>query len=391
MLCGSHNDLGVILALKKLGFYIIVAGNKKLPADKFADKKILADYSDMDLMLSIAKTECIDAVCQCCNDFGVYTASYIAEKLHLKGYDSYETTLLLHNKDKFKKYAKEKGLLSPISEGFTSIDDALKKINTFDLPVIVKPIDCSAGNGVSVVHYKDEFNSALQYAFSFSKASKIVVEPYVDGTQHGFCTYLKDKKVIAVSSNNEYSFLNPYRVEIDTYPSSTFEQSKEILINEIEFIAKDLNLCDGIFHLQYIFSKGKPYIIEVMRRTLGNMYSVLSNKLNNIDWDYWEAKTRVGYSVSDFPKAVKQEGFYAYKTIVAKSNGVIKKISISDNISKYVFSDFMLLKEGDFVENYLKQPLGFLFLVFSSKDEMDKVLIRNYDLLDVNVELEELC
>ena len=89
LLCASHNDLGLIRALKKLGYYIIVTGN--IPGQigqKYADKYIKADYSDKELILEIAKREKIDAICQCCNDFGVYTAAYVAEKLNLPGYDS---------------------------------------------------------------------------------------------------------------------------------------------------------------------------------------------------------------------------------------------------------------------------------------------------------------
>lgn len=380
LLCGSHNDLGVMLALKKLGYYIIVTGNKDLPADKFADKKIIADYSNKELVLSIAVEEKIDFVCQCCNDFGVYTAAFVAEKLGIKGYDTYENTLLLHNKDKFKSFIKSLNILSPISDSYNSYEKAISNKYNYKLPIIVKPVDCSAGNGVSVVYNYDDFCKAVKMAFSFSKEKKIVVEKYLNGTQHGFCTFLINQKVVAISSNNEYSIVNPYRVEIDTFPSTTYDDSKDILINAIELIASKLKLTDGIFHLQYIFCDGKPYIIEVMRRTLGNMYSVLSNKLNNLDWDYWEARALLGLSLQDFPKNnFVQEGYYAYKTIVAKKNGKIERIIVSDKLKSHVFEEYFLLNEGDDICDFKKQPIGFLFLIFSSQEEMHRTLIEDYD------------
>ena len=108
LLCASHNDLGLVYALRKLGYQIIVTGNiPGLIGEKYADVYIKADYSMKEKILEIAKREKVDAICACCNDYGVYTAAYVAEKLGLPGYDSYETTQLLHNKDKFKKFAKK--------------------------------------------------------------------------------------------------------------------------------------------------------------------------------------------------------------------------------------------------------------------------------------------
>lgn len=127
LLCASHNDLGIIRSLKNLGLYVIVTGNmENLPGQKYCDKFIKADYSDKELILKIAKQNKIDYIIQCCNDFGVYTASYVAQKLGLPGYDSYETTLILHNKDKFKQFSKENNILSPISFAFSAEKDAVE-------------------------------------------------------------------------------------------------------------------------------------------------------------------------------------------------------------------------------------------------------------------------
>lgn len=389
LLCTSHNDLGLIKALKKLGCYIIATGNREnSPGEKWVDKWIRADYSDKELILQIAREEKIDNICACCNDFGVYTAAYVAEKLGLSGYDSYETTLTLHNKDKFKQFVKENNIISPWTEWFEDVESAVKAIQEMTLPVIVKPVDCSAGNGVGVVYSRDDSLDIIERAFSASRAKRIVVEQYITGSQHGFCTYLLDKKVVAYCSNDEYSIVNPYRVEIDTFPATHWEKYYQILIDQIEKIAECLNLKDGIFHLQYIYKDGQPWIIEVMRRTVGNMYHVLGNPLNNINWEYWEARARLGMNCDDFPVHVKQEGFYAYKTILAKGNGIIKEIEIPTFYKKYVFDTFYLLEKGSRISNYKSEPIGFLFMMFGSQEEMYKVLIEDYR--DDLVKIEEL-
>lgn len=388
LLCTSHNDLGLIKALRKLGFYIIATGNREnSPGECWVDKYIKVDYSDKDLILSIAQKEKIDVICPCCNDFGVYTAAYVAEKMQLPGYDSYETTLTLHNKDKFKCFAKKYDILTLKTESYDDAEEALEAISKMQFPIIVKPADASAGNGINKVSNYGEAVWAVGEAFNKSRGKRIVVEPYVEGTQHGFCTFLVNQKVVACCTNNEYSILNPYRVEIDTYPADNWEEVYPVLVEQIEKIANILQLKDGIFHLQYIYKDGVPWIIEVMRRILGNMYSVPANMLTGIDWDYWEVRARCGLDCSMIPDVV-QEGYYAYKAIMAEKNGVIKSITIPESYDKYIYDQFMLLQQGDRITDYKREPVGFLFMMFSDEKEMKKVLIEQYrcDLVEIKDE-----
>lgn len=386
LLCTSHNDLGLVRALRKLGYYIIATGNREnSPGKCWVDEYIKADYSDKDLILDIALKKEIDAICPCCNDFGVYTAAYIADILGLQSYDSYETTLILHNKDRFKEFARQHDIVTPSSQSYTDIQHAMKDIRNMPYPLIIKPVDASAGKGVSKADNYQEAINAVDVAFRKSRCGKIVVEPFIEGTQHGFCSFLIDQKVVAYCTNNEYSLLNPYRVEIDTYPADGWERSSPVLIEQIEKIARVLKLKDGIFHLQYIYKDGKPWIIEVMRRILGNMYSVPAGMLTGLDWDYWEVRARCGLSCEEFPAMVRQEGFYAYKAIMGRRNGVIKNISIPEEYRKYIINQFMLKEKGDAILDYPNAPVGFLFMMFSSNREMKQVLIDKYrcDLVEV--------
>lgn len=379
LLCTSHNDLGLIRALRKLGYYIVATGNRPdSPGEPWVDRYIKADYSDQELILSIARQEQIDVIVPCCNDFGVYTAAYVAEQMGLRGYDSYETTLTLHNKDRFKQFAKEYDILTPQTEAFDDEKTALEYAMKTVFPIIIKPTDSSAGNGINKVENIDEAEDAINEAFVRSRKKRIVIEPYIEGTQHGFCTFLIDRRVVACCTNNEYSILNPYRVEIDTYPADGWLDVYPILVEQIEKMADILQLKDGIFHLQYILRDGKPWIIEVMRRVLGNMYSVPANMLTGIDWDYWEARARCGLDCHDLPKVIKQEGFYAYKAIMGDANGIIRDIKIPDKYKKYIYDQFWLLKPGDKITDHKKEPVGFLFMMFASAEEMYKVLIEEY-------------
>lgn len=381
LLCASHNDLGLIWSLRKLGFFVLATGNTPgLVGEPYVDQYIQADYSDKRLILEIAVRHKVDAICHCCNDFGVYTAAYVAEQLGLPGYDSYETTLMLNNKDRFKQFASKNGIITPHAEMFADKLMANEYIRNAAYPVIVKPVDCSAGNGVHKAETAAEAMWAVDEAFTKSQASRIVIEPFITGTQHGFCTFLHNQKVTSYCSNDEYSIINPYRVEIDTFPANNDGTAAPILIDQIEKMARLLSLRDGIFHLQYIMDEnGIPQIIEVMRRAIGNMYWYPAEKVTGFDWNYWEARARCGLSCDDIPKKSRQEGFYAYKTILAPGNGKIKSIVISKKYMKNLMDFIFLKKAGDEITHYESEPVGFLFLNFRSQDEMKQALIQEYD------------
>ena len=379
LLCSSHNDLGLVRALRKLGYYIIVTGNRKgLPGEKWCDEFIMADYSDKELILNIAKEKKIDAIVQCCNDFGVYTATYVAQQLGLPGYDSYETCLTLNNKDKFKEFCRNNGIISPRAEGFNNVDSAKEYVKTVKYPIIIKPTDNSAGNGITKADDIDTALLAVDTAFSKSRAGRVVIEPFITGSQHGFCTFLKNQKVVNCLSNNEYQIINKYRVEIDTFPADNFDKVKDILIGQVNKIASLLHLTDGIFHLQYIYDGERPQILEVMRRIAGNMYHVSGNALTGVDWEYWETRAKCGLSLDDMPIGVKQEGYYAYKALMAEKNGIFEGIQVPEEYKKYITEVYMLREPGYQIENYKSDPMGFIFFMFPTMEIMKNTLIDNY-------------
>lgn len=135
----SHNELGLILALKSMDLYVISTGNiSGQIGEQYVDEHILVDYSNKELILEIAKSFNIDYVCACCNDSGVITAAYVAEKLGLPGHDTYENALILHHKDLFKKFAQNNGITTPHAKAFEKISDAKKWLdNVISYPVIV--------------------------------------------------------------------------------------------------------------------------------------------------------------------------------------------------------------------------------------------------------------
>ena len=381
----SHSEVLLIKALKDMGHYVIGTGGiPGLPGQKFVDEYIQADYSDKEKMLRLVVDNNIDAVCACCNDFGVISAAYVAEKLNLPGHDTYQNALTIHHKDKFKLFAQIYNIRTPKAMWFDDIEKAKQWAKEHsEYPLIIKPVDLTGGKGVAKASNSVEADAAIDLAFKISRIKHIVIEDFIDGTQHAMCTFIINKKVRAVCSNNEYSFKNPFKVEIDTYPSDNEDIVRDFIVSQVEKMAEVLGLNDGIFHVQYRMKNGEPYIIEPMRRVLGNLYGLTSSKLNGFNWDYYQAKVYLGESLDDFPTNVKSEGFCAHRSVMSKQNGIVDSVQIPSEIEKYVFDKFMMYHSGMKIENYMNDNLGVLFLQFSSREEMNHIMLDKYDDIQV--------
>lgn len=390
ILQAGFNELGVIKELHKMGHYVISIGNQVgLIGQKEVDEYYPVDYSKKEEVLAFVKEHKIDLVCACCNDTAVLTTTYLAEQLQLSGYDTYKNAQLIAHKDLFKKFAIENQILTAPAEAFYKEEEAKKYIlKGVSYPIIVKPTDMSGGKGVSRCDTDAEAMVAIEQAFAISREKDIVIEPFIEGTQHGFCTFLHNKKVVACSSNDEYSVVNPYRVEIDTFPAKGIEKYRDILIAQVEKMAEVLNLEDGIFHIQYMEKDGCIYILEAMRRIIGNMYSVPASKSSEFDWDYWQARASIGINCVAVPERLEERGYYAYRAIIPPKNGIVKDVIVDEEVKKYIFDQIQLYEKGHVVTNYLTDTLGILFFQFGSEQEMKKIMLEYYDRIRVEMEDE---
>lgn len=385
---GNYTDIPLIKEYKKLGLYVITSGNApELEGHKYADEYIPHDYSDKEGMLELAKELNLDYVSSCANDFGVLTGAYIAEHLGLPGHDDFHTAQIVAEKDHFKKFGQENGLLVIPSAQFHDVDSACAYARAAEYPIIVKPTDLTGGKGVSRVDDPKDADAAIQYAFGRSKAKHIVIEPFIEGTQHSFCAFLVEGKVVTYTSFNEFdSVYNPFLVGYTSAPADDMEHVAPILVEQIEKMADLLKLVDGIFHVQYRMHNGQPLIMECMRRCLGNYSLQCTKNLLGIDFEKWIARAYCGMDCSQIPHNTDEGKWMAHFYIQAPHNGKVKNVSIAPELEPYIYNRIMQWQPGMEIENYQADMLGFLFLSFPTRQERDEITAHLMD--GVLVEME---
>ena len=259
---------------------------------------------------------------------------------------------------------------TPIATDFTEYDNAIGMTDKYMYPIMVKPIDLTGGKGVTKVESGCQLPDALKLAFDLSPSHHIVIEPFICGSHHSFSTFLINKKVAAYYSDNEYSFASPFLVTTSAGPANDVDLVKDKLISVAEKIAGLLNLRNGVFHIQYILSEGKPYILEITRRCSGDFYSLPVEHSTGIPWAEWIVKTECGMDCSEFPRNSVQNKFGGRHCIVGNRNGEIKGIYVSPEIKNNIYEQFLWWDNTRRIDNHMIDKIGIVFLEFASCDDM---------------------
>ena len=111
-----------------------------------------------------------------------------------------------------------------------------------------------------------------------------VVEEFIKGSNYGFTSIIKNKKICFDFVDNEYYFQNTFSVSGASCPSDVPIDAVKKIIKESEKIANLLNLKDGIFHVQFIMSDKGPVIIDITRRPPGDLYIKLVEHATGISY-----------------------------------------------------------------------------------------------------------
>lgn len=382
---GGYADIPLILAAQKLGYYVITSGNR--PEDlghQYSDEYKKADFSDKEKMLVLAQELKIDAICPCCNDFSALSCAYIAEQMGLPGHDPLQIAEILHHKDNYRMFATTNDILSPKAESFFDSISALDAIHKFKFPVIVKPVDLTGGKGVSKINSLNEAKQAIETAFLLSKAKRVVIEEFIEGTNHGLSTFIRNGKVVFYFTDNEHYFLNRYMVSGASTPGDVPNKAIKILISESEKIASLLKLTDGIFHIQFILRDSIPYIIEICRRPPGDLYINFVKYATAVDYPSYIVKAFAGLSIDDLSHAESKE-FFTRHCVMTDRAGKIEDVLFDESIEKNVINKFMWWKKGDDIIDIMTQKFGIVFLKYDSKTEMNNITKSLNELIKVKL------
>ncbi len=386
LLGGSSQQIVAIETAKRLGYYTILCDFlTDNPGQYHADQFYLTSTTDKEAVLQVAKEEKIDGILAYASDPAAPTAAYVAEKLGLptNPYLSVET---LCNKDKFRSFLKENGFHSPTAVGYVdkNIDKAL-----FKLPVIIKPVDSSGSKGATVLHSWEGLEEALDFAFSFSRSHKIIVEEFIEKKHEyliGGDIFVADGKVVL------WGLLNCHRDQNvnalvpvgKSYPLLLEDGNVREVKKTLQKMVDKLGLRFGSVNVELVVDKyDQVWPIDIGPRAGGNMIPDLLGMIFGVDVVEMAVRAAMGEPICTDEK----EGtpYYATHNLHSGKNGSYQGIEFSEELEKYIIRKCLYKKAGEKVEYFdnAAKALGIIFLKFPDQETAKDVLGRIHELYKV--------
>ena len=382
ILGGTRYAIPVIKAAHELGYYVITADY--LPdnfAHKFSDEYCNVSIIDKDATLAEAQKRNIDGIISFACDPGVITAAFVAEKMGLPSVGSYESVSILQNKGKFRAFLSEHGFNVPTAKAYSSINEALKDIELFHWPVIVKPTDSAGSKGVTRVDIPSKLEESIKYALSYSHCDEFIIEDFLQ--QVGFSSdtdsFSVDGELKFVSYNSQRFDIraeNPYTPAAFSWPSSmTIEHQKELTF-EIQRLINLLDLKSSIYNIETRECyDGKAYIMECSPRGGGNRLAECIKYATGVDLIKAAVLAAVGEPVIGVVQR-PYNGFWAEIVLHSDKPGIFENLWISDVIKECVVERDLWVNPGDQIGGFsaANEAIGTLVLRFDNNDILQNVL-----------------
>lgn len=380
MLGGSAQQVVAIETAKKLEYYTVLCDFlTDNPGQYAADKFYLVSTTDKEAVLAVARDEQVSGVLAYASDPAAPTAAYVAEKMGLPG-SPYESVEILCNKDKFRAFLKEHDFCTPEAKGYTDIDEALADIQNghFQYPMIVKPVDSSGSKGVSRIDSFEQAEELLQYAMSYSRGHRIIIEEFVEKYGYqiaGDGLSVDGKLVFRYFANDHFDARckNPFVPVAASFPYHMPEEVQNKIHDTIQRLLTLLGMRTSTYNFDMRIDKDyNVYLMEVAPRDGGNYIPQAIRYATGVDLVECSVKAAMGERI-ELPSRIQAEGFWAYYAVHSLKDGVLENVVIDPEVEKnHVVENHLIVKPGDEIHSFIgaNSTLGILVMKFDSMEQM---------------------
>ncbi|WP_448863847.1 ATP-grasp domain-containing protein [Dorea sp.] len=378
LLGGSAQQIVAIKTAKKLGYYTILCDFlPDNPGQYVADKFYLVSTTDKSEVLKVAEKESVDGVLAYASDPAAPTAAYVAERLDLPG-SPYKSVEILCNKDQFREFLAENGFCTPKAKGYSDIAEAQNDLKNgiFKYPIIVKPVDSSGSKGVSRIDTFDEANAKLEYAMSFSRGRKIIIEEFVEKFGYqiaGDGLSIDGKLVFRYFANDHFNTkcVNPFVPISASFPYNMPREVQDKIQGEIQRLLDLLHMQTTTYNFDMRIDKDyNVYLMEVAPRDGGNYIPDVIKYATGIDLVECSVKAAMGEKIE--LKDVNPRGYYSYFAVHSLEDGILNEIAFTEEGSKHIIENHLIKKAGDKVKAFTgaNTTLGCLIMKFDNMEQM---------------------
>ena len=226
----------------------------------------------------------------------------------------------------------------------------------------------------------DGLERAAEFAFSFSRCHRIVIEEFVE-QKHPFLiggdVFVKDGKIVLWGLLNCHRDprVNPLVPVGKSYPLRLEAGDIRRVKDTLSAMVEKLGIRNGPMNVELIVDKeNRVFLIDVGPRSGGNMIPELLGDLFGVNAAEMSIEAAMGLSIHGGFHA--PTGFYATHNLHSERSGIYQGVRFAPELERYIYRKCLYKKPGDAVEFFdnASKCLGIVFMKFPSAEEMQRYL-----------------
>ena len=330
---------------KALGYEIIgIAIEKGAVCKKYCDRFYPVSFADKDAVVEVCRKEKVDGIISFSLESALPTVVYVAQKLGLVS-NSEECIKLTQSKFAQRQALEKAGI--PVPKYFLiENEDDLAKVQCH-YPVIVKPVDSGGSQGICKVEKQEDLAEAYNYAVSYSRSSKAIIEEFIDGREFSVEFISHQGKHYFLQITDKVTSGAPRFVEMQHHQPADIPAS---VWNRIKTMVEDaltaLEIENSASHTEIKWnSNDELFIIETGARMGGDYISSDLVRLST-GYDFVEGAIKLAVNKFEkpvFPKSM-HSGVYFYSKLAPEVGDIIKHHEKWTEIVEWEYSDEPLME-----------------------------------------------
>lgn len=373
----GQDQVPMLETAKKMGCIItVVSPHGDYPGLLLADEILNENVLNKEAIVEYAKDKKFDAVLSGQSDLTTPIVAYVAEKLGLPTFgvaNAYNFT------DKGRMREIFKDLDIPCVENFTveTYEDAEKKACEIGYPIVIKPVDSSGSKGISAVRNSNELKNKFEYALSVSKSKEVIVEKFIEGTQHISLGYVDQYKLTMFAClDREYMKIKDVFIPSNTIAPSLVDYTAKKLIDKYMYMIVDyLKPRFGNVWAEWIYDvkTKEAYIIEISIREAGAcITSHIFPYAYGVDTQKYVVNSALGLENGSFScnKEINNTVGVFYFLLPEGKIVDISGIEMIDKIEGVIYSKINKMKIGDEVSQPIDKTHRKGYIVIKGKDRI---------------------
>lgn len=386
MLGGSLYQVYAIKEAVRLGYYVVTCDYlPSNPGHRFAHEYHNVSTTDKEAVLRLAKELQVDGVVAYASDPAAPTAAYVCEQLGLPT-SPYRSVEILSNKDLFRAFLQEHGFNCPKAMGFLSYEEALARIDEFQLPVMVKPVDSSGSKGINKLTNKSQLKDFVEDALHYSRCKRFLIEEFIvkKGHQISGDAFSVDGKLVFHCLGNE--FYDPtcdkdFAPLGECWPFQMDHKYIEDLEQQLQRLMTLLQMKSNAYNVEAIVGEDdKVYLLELGARSGGSLIPQVTEYATGVNMVTYVIKAAMGEDCSALSQ-VEPRGFWSNYMVHSKKTGKFVNIEFEETFQNKHLVDWVSdIKEGDEVHKFrdAQDCIGEFILKYDNMEQMFEV-IKNID------------